>query len=96
VWVLLQGQKEDQKMLPKSKHQVYVGFDDGAKAVEYYNAETRKIMTSRNFRHINPPEEKPPEPIILAPDPQHEGEPGGDMLLLGATQRFDRHTQRER
>jgi hypothetical protein len=49
VWILLQGQKEDQKMLPKSKQQIYVGFNDGVKAVKYYNAETCKILTSRNF-----------------------------------------------
>ena len=86
VWVLLQGQKEDRKMLPKSKRRIYLGFEDGAKAVRYYNAETRKVMTSRNVRHINPPEEEmPPEQIILAPDPQHAGESEGDMLLLGAT-----------
>ena len=84
VWVLLQGQKEDRKMLPKSKRQVYVGFDDGAKAVKYFNAETRKVLTSRNFRTINPPPETPPEPIIITPAPQHEGESGrSDMPLVG-------------
>jgi hypothetical protein len=73
-------------MLPKSKRQIYVGFDDGAKAVKYYSAETRKILTSRNFRHLNPPPETPPEPIIIAPSPQHEGESGerDDMPLPGA------------
>ena len=87
VWILLQGQKEDRKMLPKSKRQVYVGFDDGAKAVKYYNAETRKILTSHNFRHINPPPATPPEPIIIAPSEQPEGESGSlrkDMPLPGA------------
>jgi hypothetical protein len=84
VWVLLQGQKEDRKMLPKSKRQVYVGFDDGAKAVKYYSAETRKIMTSRNFRNIDPPQESPPEPIIITPDKHHEGESSGGMPLSGA------------
>jgi hypothetical protein len=86
VWILLQGQKEDRKMLPKSKRKVYVGFDDGAKAVKYYNAETRKVLTSRNFKHLNPPQTiEPPEPVILTPQPRHEGESGGsgDMPLLG-------------
>ena len=40
VWILLQGQKVDQKMQLKSKQQVYVSFDDGAGAIKYYNAET--------------------------------------------------------
>jgi hypothetical protein len=71
-------------MLPKSRRRVYLGFDDGAKAVKYYNAETRKILTSRNFRNINPPPETPPEPIIIAPGEQPEGEPGKrDMPLPG-------------
>jgi Integrase core domain len=30
IWILLQGQKEQQKMQPKSKCQVYVGFNNGA------------------------------------------------------------------
>jgi hypothetical protein len=29
VWILLQGQKEQCKMLPKSKCCVYIGYDDG-------------------------------------------------------------------
>ena len=73
-------------MLPKSKQQIYVGFDDGAKAVKYYNAETRKILTSRNFRHLNPQPEKPPEPIIITPSERPEGESGNarkDIPLLG-------------
>jgi hypothetical protein len=89
VWVLLQGQKETRKMLPKSKRQVYVGFDDGVKAVKYYNADTRQILTSRNFRHLNPPPETPPEPIIIAPSPQHGGESRrmrDDMPLPGANE----------
>jgi hypothetical protein len=49
VWVLLQGEKGQRKMLPKSKRRAYVGHDDGAKVVRYYNVETRKVLTSRNF-----------------------------------------------
>ena len=33
IWILLQGQKEARKMLPKSKRRLYMGFDDSAKAV---------------------------------------------------------------
>jgi transposase InsO family protein len=49
VWILNQGEHQDRKLLPKSRRRSYVGFDDGARAVKYYNAETRKILTSRNF-----------------------------------------------
>jgi hypothetical protein len=40
VWILLQAQKETQKMLPQSKRRLYIGLHDGSKAVKYYNAET--------------------------------------------------------
>ena len=46
VWVLLQGQKIDQKMQPKSKQHVNVSFDNGARAIKYYNAKMHNILTS--------------------------------------------------
>ena len=59
VWILLQGQKVPAKMKPKSKQQLFVGFDDGSKSVKYYNAETRKVLTSRNYRFLtNLPDRK--------------------------------------
>jgi hypothetical protein len=54
VWILLQGQKKKQKMLPKSKRRSYVGYDDGADAIKYYNADTRNVLTSRNYRLLQP------------------------------------------
>jgi hypothetical protein len=67
------------------KRRVYVRYDDGAKAVKYYNAETRKVLTSWNFRHISPPTNPlPPEPIIITPE-QVMGEFGGDTLPMGVT-----------
>ena len=53
VWILLQGQKEQHKMLPKYKRRICVGYNDGSKSVKYYNAETRKVLTSRNFKSLN-------------------------------------------
>jgi hypothetical protein len=80
VWILLQGQKETRKMLPKSKRQIYVGFDDGSKAVKYYNAETRKILTSRNFKHLTlTKRDKTPEPITITPNARPEGESSGGL-----------------
>ena len=87
VWILLQGQKEQCKMLPKSKRRIYVGYNDGSNSVKYYNAETRKVLPSRNFKNIQRPmNTKPPEPMIVTPDVLHEGESGADhMLQLGKT-----------
>jgi hypothetical protein len=91
VWILLQGQKEQRKMLPKSKRRVYVGFDDGTHAVRYYNEETHKVLTSCNFCNITPPDHPtPPQPIKLTPDMPHEGEIGGNMLPMGVTGSDDR------
>jgi hypothetical protein len=77
VWVLLQGEREQQKMLPKSKRRAYVGHDDGANTIKYYNAETRKVLTSRNFRHLSPTTDPiPPTLVTITPDAPHEGEMG--------------------
>src|ERR1700683_1181688 len=87
IWILLQGQKEQCKMLPKSKRRIYVGYNDGSNSVKYYNAETRKVLTSRNFRSLQlPMDPKPPEPIVITPNIPHEGESGaGHMPQSGVT-----------
>ena len=81
VWVLLQGQAGQRKILPKSKQRIYVGYEDGPQAIQYYNAEIRKILTSRNYRFLIPPTESPsPDAIVVAPDVQREGEPRDGAL----------------
>jgi len=40
--LLLQGQKVQWKMQPKSKCQVYIGYDDSAGAVKHYSAKMCK------------------------------------------------------
>ena len=75
VWVLLQGLKQPRKMEPKSRRRMFVGFDDGSKSIKYYNAETRRVLTSRNFRFLSlTSDEPPPEPIGIAPSLPGEGE----------------------
>ena len=86
VWILLQGQRIDQKMQAKSKRRIYVGFDDGTGAVKYYNAKTRNVLTSRNFKQITPPQTDPiPENVDITPDSQPEGESDGDTPPTGIT-----------
>jgi hypothetical protein len=54
--------------------------------VKYYNAGTHKVLTSRNFCNITPPDNPtPPKPIELTPAMPHEGETGGSMLPMGVT-----------
>jgi hypothetical protein len=79
VWVLLQGQAVQRKMLPKSKRRAYVGYEEGPKAIKYYNAEMNKVLSSRNFRFLSLPNGSTlPEDIVVAPDGQRKGERMGD------------------
>jgi len=74
VWVLLQGQRIQRKMLPKSQRRAYVGYDKGSKSVKYYNAATKNILISRNFHFLSPAETTPPEEIAIEPDTPLQGE----------------------
>jgi len=78
VWVLMQGQTIQRKMLPKSQRRAYVGYDEGSKAIQYYNAATKNVLTSRNFRFLTPTEPSPPEEIIVEPDEQGENAPSNE------------------
>ena len=89
VWILAQGQRIPQKMLPKSHRRAYVGHDDGSKSILYYNAATRSVLTSRNFRFLIPSTPTPPEQIIIDGelegehnDPSREGEQERDTQSI--------------
>jgi hypothetical protein len=77
VWILLQGQKIQPKMEAKSKRRALVGYDDGSRSVKYYNAETRSILTSRNFRFLEPSDTVPEQVLIIPDDVAREGETMG-------------------
>src|ERR1700678_855968 len=75
VWVLLQGQKQPRKMEPKLRRKIFVGYDKGSKSIKYYNAQTRKVLTSQNIHFLNLTNiESPPEQIGIILDAPHEGE----------------------
>jgi hypothetical protein len=88
VYVLLQGPKEQAKMLPRSKPYVFLGFHDGSKSVKYYDADTKRVLTSRNFQFLTnlPFRDSPPEPIYVPPLPALplEGEYGENELQTGS------------
>jgi len=48
VWVLDET-KNHSKLHPKSHKMVFVGFDDGAKCIRYYDKATRWVKRTRNF-----------------------------------------------
>jgi hypothetical protein len=86
VWVLLQGQYEARKIQPKSKRRAFVGYEDGSNSVNYYNVETCKILTSRNFRFLTLTENgTPPEQIEVATNQPLEGEMMGSVRPMGLT-----------
>src|SRR5258708_37380362 len=55
VWILLQGQHMQRKMLPKTTQYYYVGNEDNSQSIIYYNKETRKLNISRNFYFLIDP-----------------------------------------
>ena len=72
-------------MEPKSKHRALVGYHDGSKSVLYYNANIRKVLTSRNFRFLDPFNASPKQILITPNDVAREGESGrGTRLILCA------------
>ena len=89
VWILAQGQRIPHKMLPKSHRRAYIGNDNGSKSILYYNAATRAILTSRNFRFLIPSTPSPPEDIVIDGelegeynDPAREGKPQEDTQSI--------------
>ena len=80
-------------MLPKSLRKAYVGFDDGSKSVKYYNAKTRKILTSQNFCFLSINNKTPPEEIVVTPEIPHEGEMQENMLPMGSNNQKREHEE---
>src|SRR6266508_4358749 len=67
VWVLDET-KNKSKLDPRSKKMVFVGFEDGSKAIRYWDKETRKIKVSRNmvFNENDKPEQYGEVPGVSA------------------------------
>jgi len=54
---------------------MFIGFDDGAKAVRYYNPDSCKVLTSRNFCFLTLDDKGScDDEIVVAPDISREGE----------------------
>ena len=93
VWILLQGKYIQRKLLPKSKQRIFVSYNDGSHSVEYYNAETKTILTYCNFHFLQPSQTNPPEHLIIQPE-QVEGEPM-DTLDVSMPEMSDRNVRME-
>jgi len=73
VWILDED-KNRSKLALKSKKMIFTGFEDGPKAVHYYDAATQKIKVSRNFA-FNENEEPRLETSSNVPGLPTKGEP---------------------
>src|SRR6267154_4668736 len=51
-------------MLPKASECILVGFDDGSHSVQYYNKDTHKILSSRNYKYVNTDNSLPHEDLL--------------------------------
>ena len=71
VWIL-DELKNRSTLHPRSHKMIFVGFDDGAKCICYYDKATRRVKRSRNFK-FNENEEPRLETMEL-PGLQVEGE----------------------
>ena len=68
----------------------YVGFDDGAGAMKYYNTKMHNVLTSQNFKQITSPQTTPiSENIDITLDSWHKGESDRDTLPIGVTDSDD-------
>ena len=97
VWILSQGQHVQWKMLPKSQQHAYVRYNDGSKAVKYYNAAKRNILTSRNYHFLMPRDAAPPEEIAIEPQNEQGEQPPvcEGELSEGSTHRDMTHTSKK-
>ena len=73
VWVLDES-KDRSKLDPKSKKMTPVGFMDGSKSIQYYDAKTCSIKVSRNVAFNENDEPKELEDFVKIPGLQAEEE----------------------
>jgi len=63
---------------------MFIGFDDRAKAVRYYNPDSCKVLTSRNFRFLTLNDKGScDDEIVVAPDILRKGELKGGTRAIG-------------
>jgi hypothetical protein len=54
VYVLREGINQS-KLQPKSDKHTFVGFADGPRAIKYYDAKTRRVKMTRNYKFLHEP-----------------------------------------
>jgi hypothetical protein len=57
VWVIDERENRP-KLDPVSIQQIFVGFEDGPKAIKYYDTRTHRVKMSRNYAFAKPPVQK--------------------------------------
>ena len=78
VWIKFQGAHKGSKLDRVSGKHYFVGFRTGCKGIKYYNPDTRKILTSQNFKFLSVMNYAPSSPdgieIEIKPHLLHKGE----------------------
>ena len=95
VWILTDGQHTTRKMLPKATEKLFIRFEDGPRAITYYNKATRKTLSSRNYQFHNNNVLPTDYREIQGTDPLREGE-GSDNIPDHTTQRTDTSRPKKR
>ena len=80
VWIYDEG--DTGKLLPRANKHIFVGFQEGPKAVRYYDAGKRSIKISRNYRFS----EAEKSPTVEAEEIEIEGE---KVSLEGEKEKFE-------
>ena len=78
VWILREGLNIP-KLDPKSEKHIFVGFQDGPKAIKYYNSHTRQIKITRNYHFTD----TAPDTLTPEPNVEFEGEGQGSAAETG-------------
>ena len=78
---VLQQDRTNSKLDPKSRKFIFVGIDAGTKGYKYYKPSTRKVLMSRNVEFLDKGESKIVEEVV--PPVPLEGESAGSKRVPG-------------
>ena len=54
LWILNNGPNTPNKILTRATQKIFVEFDNGACADQYYSKDMQRILTSQNYKFIEP------------------------------------------
>lgn len=82
IWVY--AELKTDKLSPRAHLQVFVGFEDGPKAIRYYKRSTHQVLISRDFAWTGPEPQHPAE-MWLPLEGENGSTSGQPQVLVPAT-----------